>query len=121
MRHRVSGIRARRSGRGGRAPAAPARAELEEDVMRKLRLELDELSVQSFETQRRAGGVGTVHGRGMDFQVEAITAPPPATDTCPQVTYCASCVATCETCYDPTCNSCNLTRCYTGNAPQCCA
>lgn len=87
--------------------------------MRKLKLEIEDLAVESFATGAGAYRAGTVKGRnGEDFVgfVEgideaneigevAITAPVPETRTCPVVTYCASCVNTCDACTVRTCAS----------------
>ncbi|HEX8905880.1 MAG TPA: pinensin family lanthipeptide [Longimicrobiaceae bacterium] len=91
--------------------------------MRKLRLDLDELAVESFETQRSAGHAGTVKGREIDAADDGdiIGTIIILTQTCPIVTWCASCVATCDSCDGPSCNSCQITTCYTGNSPECCA
>lgn len=91
--------------------------------MRKLKLEIEELAVESFEVERDRGTAGTVRGLAFgdaaDAGAVAITVP--VTNTCPQVTYCASCVATCDSCVGPSCDSCQITRCATGNSPECCA
>lgn len=103
--------------------------------MRKLKLDVEELEVESFHTHGNARRPGTIRGHGDvdEFgQAEgvevAITVPIPVTPfcpsvftcTCPQVTYCASCANTCETCFGPTC----MTACG-GTCPSggeiCCA
>lgn len=87
--------------------------------MRKLKLEIEELVVDSFATDTAESRfTGTVRARadyGADAEpVEEEPAPEPATATCtcPQVTYCASCVNTCDACTHSTCHS---------GAPVCCA
>ena len=111
--------------------------------MPKLKLQIDMLRVESFETHPAARGRGTVEG-----QIEPgliIGEPVPATNDvkmcldswintcvtariseCPgetcgaQLTCGASCQATCETCYGPTCVTACLGTCLSG-APVCCA
>lgn len=86
--------------------------------MRKLKLEIEDLTVESFATGAGAYRAGTVKGRGEDFagfgeEIDeaneigevAITAPAPETRTCPVVTHCASCVITCDACTVRTCAS----------------
>lgn len=102
--------------------------------MRKLKLNVEELEVESFHTHAGARRPGTVQGHRDAFegfaQAEgaevAITVPVTPfcpsilTCTCPQVTYCASCVNTCETCYGPSCMTACGATCASGG-PICCA
>ena len=86
---------------------------LREDVMRKLKLEIEDLAVESFATGAGAYRAGTVRGRnGEDFvgfgegidEVEiGDDAEAPETRTCPVITHCASCVHTCDACTVRTC------------------
>jgi hypothetical protein len=96
--------------------------------MRKLSLNLDQLSVDSFETDAAGTRMGTVRGAayGPLDEDEAIAEPvvtvPIETIIRTQPATCgASCGVTCATCNDPTCNSCHATACWTGNSPVCCA
>jgi hypothetical protein len=85
--------------------------------MKKLRLNVDALTVQSFATADQASSRGTVHG-------EECTCP--TNCTCPG---CPSCGETCpntcaETCDDATCNTCDYScwdtcqkTCYTWICP----
>ena len=114
--------------------------------MRKLRLDLDELQVESFATQAGAGASGTVAGHAdligagneIDVTVKPVTNDAVACmeswintcvtaklsecpgETCNQVTCGASCQVTCETCWGPTCASDCLATCMSGG-PICCA
>ncbi|HEV7628764.1 MAG TPA: hypothetical protein VGO89_19920 [Streptomyces sp.] len=102
--------------------------------MRKLTLDVEQLEVESFHTHGDTRRPGTIQGHGDAFgeaaQAEegavAITVPITPfcpsilTCTCPQVTYCASCVNTCETCYGPTCMTACQATCASGG-PVCCA
>lgn len=68
--------------------------------MKKLRMELDELKVESFETQR-AAGTGTVIGAGVLIG-DAVAQTYPncsAIDACPSAWQCTPN----GTCYDPSC------------------
>jgi hypothetical protein len=88
--------------------------------MRKLSLKLDSLEVESFQTASAVRGAGTV--RGLAYTV-LDPAEPVEPET--QQNSCDTCTITaditCATCDEPTCNSCHLTQCYTGNQPVCCA
>lgn len=98
--------------------------------MRKLRLNPDQLAVESFETASAADALGTVRAAQEDI-AEPVEPVEPGEEiilsiwtcrtNCGQLTCGASCGVTCSTCYDPTCNSCFVTRCWTGNSPECCA
>jgi hypothetical protein len=98
--------------------------------MRKLRLELERLEVESFETDCVPGQLGTVRARADTDPVAVETEPVGEVGdgflsiytcrTCPVVTQCASCVATCETCRGPTCDSCAYTRCPGTDPIRCC-
>ena len=96
--------------------------------MRKLTLNAEHLTVESFETAAPAERLGTVRAAQEDV---AEPEPAPGEEValtwwtcqtrCNQHTCDPSCGVTCSTCNDPTCNSCHATRCWTGNAPECCA
>lgn len=111
--------------------------------MPKLRLEIEMLRVESFETHPVAGARGTVHGQAI-APGEAITEPIPITndvkqcldswintcvtarisdcpgETCGGAITCgASCRATCETCYGPTCMTACLGTCPSGGEVCC--
>jgi hypothetical protein len=97
--------------------------------MRKLKLDVDALAVESFETAKTAGHTGTVQGR-----VQA-----PATDpkndttrlwsceaTCITCTDCNTCISCQATCFDVTCatcggESCGATMCRATFPDNCCA
>ena len=85
--------------------------------MRKFKLDVEELTVESFATDSAAGGMGTVRAHalvGIDGDEVAITAPPPASVDCSANPYtqCQSCYLSCvDTCNQPTCDSCFATRC----------
>lgn len=69
--------------------------------MRKLRLQLENLAVESFETDRAPGFTGTVQGLQEEDAFPAASAPNPCLPetylTCPRRrTEYASCVANCE-------------------------
>jgi hypothetical protein len=112
--------------------------------MLKLKLEIDALRVESFETHPAAYARGTVEGRVI-AQGEVIGTVVPVTndvkqcldswintcvtakisdcpgETCGDKLTCgASCQATCETCYGPTCVTACLGTCLSGG-PVCCA
>ena len=97
--------------------------------MRKMKLNPEDLAVDSFATATRSDGRGTVRGLAYGEMVDeaiAITDPQPVSNAtcqtlCNQNTCAGSCGITCSTCNDPTCNSCVATGCYTGNQPVCCA
>ena len=92
--------------------------------MRKLRLDLDTLAVDSFRTADGSGVPGTVKGAENEYEPDLTGPQPPeplvTVYTC--ATYCgqATCGATCHTCWDPTCDSCYATGCRTGVSPECC-
>jgi hypothetical protein len=91
--------------------------------MRKFRLDVEELTVESFATASAFGAMGTVRAHAFiedtadDGAIEIITAPPPPPP--PSVncsanpyTECQSCVLSCvDTCNQPTCDSCHITMC----------
>lgn len=96
--------------------------------MRKLKLEIEQLTVTSFATAPAEATLGTVRGAG-SFE-EDVQEPVPSEDpallslltcftNCNQLTCNLSCAGTCY--YDRTCNSCNVTLCPTGRSPECCA
>jgi hypothetical protein len=111
--------------------------------MAKLKLDIDMLRVESFETQTAARGRGTVEGHVLEPGL-VIGEPVPATndvklcldswintcvtarlsecpgETCNQITCGASCQQTCETCYGPTCVTACLPTCFSGGE-VCCA
>lgn len=103
--------------------------------MRKLKLDPEELTVESFATDRIESLYGTVRGAqdGVDtVEGGEIVEPEPGDATiiiippsmvtcftrCDQLTCRLSCAGTCW--YDQTCNSCYGT-CPTGVGPDCCA
>lgn len=97
--------------------------------MRKLTLNPEHLTVESFETASTAALLGTVRAAQQDV-AEPVEPEPGETvewtiwtcqTRCNQNTCDGTCGVTCATCNDPTCNSCYATRCWTGNSPQCCA
>ena len=86
--------------------------------MRKFRLDIEELTVESFATDSAASGMGTVQAHALidaNGDMVAITAPPPpASVDCSANPYtqCQSCYLSCiDTCNQPTCDSCGVTRC----------
>lgn len=94
--------------------------------MRKLKLDPEQLMVESFATAR-IEGEGTVRGAEIGEDVQE---PVPGDDVgilsiwtcftnCNQLTCNLSCAGTCY--YDRTCNSCQITTCPTGASPECCA
>lgn len=102
--------------------------------MRKLKLHLDELAVDSFETAPMSRLAGTVRGAadapGIPDEGDVVEPEPSDVailsiwtcwTACGQNTCGGSCGVTCATCNDPTCNSCHITMCWTGNSPECCA
>lgn len=83
--------------------------------MKKIRLDLDELAVDSFSTTRGpVPALGTIHGHGFTDPVP-ISLPPTMGDPCnPQSqsceTHATNCFASCHgTCHDATCVSCAFT------------
>jgi hypothetical protein len=98
--------------------------------MRKLKLNPEQLAVESFQTATPAGRAGTVRGAafGADHEIAepGVIAPAPVSiwtceTGCGQNTCGGTCGVTCATCDDPTCNSCYATGCWTGMSPECCA
>ncbi|HVH11786.1 MAG TPA: hypothetical protein VM759_01980 [Longimicrobium sp.] len=117
--------------------------------MRKLRLDLDAVQVESFVTDAAAGGRGTVDAR----QRITFGCPPPSQNTCAGTCSCGcgtgaltcdwtcgstcaascngtcgdpTCAATCGdtcagTCWDPTCESCLATCNFATGPERCCA
>lgn len=96
--------------------------------MRKLRLDLDAVTVESFSTDAAAAGKGTVDARQgrITFGCPAPTTPDTCANTCGcggGTGYtCVSCMVTCDgTCWDPTCETCMVT-CNQNTGPErCCA
>lgn len=91
--------------------------------MRKLRLDLEAVQVESFSTQVPAPGKGTVDARQGR---ETFGCPAPTTpDTCANTCGCGgggtgTGMVTCYgTCWDPTCETCMLT-CNQATGPQRC-
>ena len=109
--------------------------------MPRLKLEIDLLRVESFETHPAVAARGTVEGHAIapdmaigvpvtndvkqcldswiNTCVTARISECPG-ETCNQLTCGASCQATCETCYGPTCMTACLGTCPSGG-PVCCA
>jgi len=82
--------------------------------MRKMRLDLDELTVESFATAEALRSLGTVKGNLDDAIAIAITAPQPVlTPDCSADSACDTCRYSCiDSCTpQPTCDSCFVTRC----------
>ena len=102
--------------------------------MPKLKLQIDALRVDSFDTHPAAGGRGTVEGWSLVVP-DGGTVPIPATNdakacldswinTCvtARISECpgATCDVSCETCNQPSCvTRCGFT-CPTGDNPICC-
>jgi len=98
--------------------------------MRKLKLDPEQLAVESFATAEIEALQGTVRGAqdGVDGEIKE---PAPGEEEviaaswftcftkCDQLTCRLSCAGTCY--YDKTCNSCHITMCPTGASPECCA
>lgn len=86
--------------------------------MNKLRLELNDLRVDTFSTTTSAGGEGgTVRGhnigRGPSWDEPCEPIPPDYTESCPPYTQGATCDASCNgTCYASCYGSC-VNSCYT--------
>jgi hypothetical protein len=86
--------------------------------MRKLRLELDELAVESFEVGKEQAEAGTVHGEQQTYTCQPATC---LDATCvdvecythrPTEPYYPSCIETCHTC-ELSCNpTCVQTYCW---------
>jgi hypothetical protein len=80
--------------------------------MKKIRLNLDALSVESFDTTAaEAKARGTVHGNAESFQVYCSDG-----STCYE-SACGSCVSQCGSCNDATCGE---TYCGSCDACSCC-
>ena len=88
--------------------------------MRKFRLDIEELTVESFATDTAAGAMGTVRAHAFIDDADAgevvITAPPPPPPSvncsANPYTQCQSCYLSCvDTCNQPTCDSCHITMC----------
>jgi len=83
--------------------------------MRKIRLDVEQLAVESFVTAGAAGALGTVRGNGVidDGEIVVITAPQPLTPNCSADTMCDTCRYSCiDSCTpQPTCDSCHVTMC----------
>jgi hypothetical protein len=86
--------------------------------MRKLKLHLDHLAVESFTTATGDVPWGTVRAAS-DEQVEepavgeevGLVSWFSCQTRCNQNTCDGTCGRTCATCFDPTCDSCYITRC----------
>ncbi|MBW3572139.1 MAG: hypothetical protein KY467_13650 [Gemmatimonadetes bacterium] len=96
--------------------------------MRKLKLELDQLAVDSFTTAAAGQPHGTVRGAGLEAREADLTTNHPTMWSCAtecgetcEATCDPTCEASCYTCFDDTCNSCVATQCWTGMSPECCA
>lgn len=100
--------------------------------MHKLKLDPEQLTVESFMTASSPEGTGTVRGAQEVAQPGEEVAEPTIVDegilslwtcrtACGQATCGITCQRTCATCDEPTCNSCHVTLCWTGNSPECCA
>lgn len=98
--------------------------------MRKLRLNAEDLTVDSFQTATAGQGMGTVRGAAYAIggQVREPIWTQPIEETaatcqtlCGQNTCDGTCGVSCYTCNDPSCDSCHATGCRTGVSPQCCA
>lgn len=88
--------------------------------MRKIRLDIEELAVESFVTAASLGTPGTVRANGVLLgdgvligDGFAITAPQPLTPNCSADTMCDTCRYSCiDSCTpQPTCDSCHITMC----------
>ena len=84
--------------------------------MRKIRLDVDQLHVESFVTAQALRAPGTVRansGEIGDGDIVVVTAPEPMTPFCSADTMCDTCKYSCiDTCTpQPTCDSCFVTRC----------
>jgi hypothetical protein len=118
--------------------------------MRKLKLDLDAIQVESFTTHAGQAARGTVDGQQRQtFGCPTWTCPPPTQDTCADTcdyscnggcgtgncgtgatcyscvqtcdVTCASCVATCDDSCAATCGSCMATCNYATGPGRCCA
>lgn len=82
--------------------------------MHKLRLHVERLRVESFETDAAARGIGTVRGNAL-IAIDAAGNPQPIDSvdcSANPYTQCQSCYLSCvDTCNQPTCDSCGITRC----------
>ncbi|HET7230083.1 MAG TPA: hypothetical protein VFJ16_08785 [Longimicrobium sp.] len=84
--------------------------------MRKIRLDVEHLEVESFVTAASVREPGTVRANGMvgdGGDLIIITAPEPLTPNCSADTMCDTCKYSCiDTCTpQPTCDSCHVTMC----------
>lgn len=87
--------------------------------MRKLKLDLEHLTVESFATATDGAQWGTVRAASDEPVEEPTVAEEEAgflswftcQTRCNQDTCGGSCGRTCATCYDPTCDSCYITKC----------
>ena len=114
--------------------------------MRKLKLDLDAIQVESFTTHAGQAPRGTVDGQQRQtYGCPTWTCPPPTQDTCDQATCdyscnggcgtgatcyscvqscagtCDSCVVTCDATCAWTCGSCMATCNYATGPDRCCA
>ena len=78
--------------------------------MKKLRPKLEELTVDSFETERLARARGTVEARS-NAQLPTDVSDPQPTIATAQWTVCQD---SCETCDASICQSCYFNTCYAG-------
>ena len=110
------------SGRHNRWPVNVAQSLTEEKKMNKLRLELDDLRVDTFSTSPsadEAGGTVRGHDDPSFFQpCQSYNVPCEVdyTDGCPPATMAATCAGTCASC-----NSCyySCVTCWNSCAPTC--
>lgn len=83
--------------------------------MRKIRLDVEMLQVESFATAGSIRALGTVRGNAEigDGDMIIITAPQPLTPNCSADSMCDTCKYSCiDTCTpQPTCDSCHITMC----------
>ena len=90
--------------------------------MRKLKLDVEELAVESFATATGDVQWGTVRAASDEPSDEQVEEPVGGDEVgflswftcqtrCNQDTCQGTCGRTCATCYDPTCDSCYITRC----------
>lgn len=82
----------------------------------KIRLSLEDLGVQSFDTtaQVSSGSRGTIHGNAATFE--------PGADSC-HATYCGDCVDTYDACPEGEttyCDSVNIANCQSAFYTDCC-
>jgi hypothetical protein len=83
--------------------------------MRKMRLEVEQLEVESFATAERLQAIGTVRGNLAIDDGDIIAEPVPiiVTPNCSADTMCDTCRYSCiDSCTpQPTCDSCHITMC----------